>query len=240
MANTPTRCLIIEDELPAAAVLAHHIAKFPSLQLKGKFRSIASAMQMLQSGEIDLIFLDINLPGTSGIEFANTTCPLPAIIFTTAYPNYALEGFDVGAVDYLLKPISFDRFSKGIQKYLKQCQPATESIKTDEDRLFIFVKCDRSLVKLYIDEILYLEAQRNTVLIYTPTAVYKTYLSIAEMEEKLPAGLFLRVHRSFLVAPGKVERFSASAITIQQTTIPIGRLFKSSVLERLKGPETAL
>ncbi|NTS39814.1 response regulator transcription factor [Flavisolibacter sp. BT320] len=237
MADPTTRCVIIEDELPAAAVLEHHIARFPSLQLKGKFRSIHSAMPLIHSGEIDLIFLDINLPGTSGIEFANTANPLPAIIFTTAYPNYALEGFDVGAVDYLLKPISFDRFSKGIQKYLKQNQPATERLKTDEDRLFIFVKCDRLLVKLYLDEILYLEAQRNTVVIFTRTEVYKTYLSIAEMEEKLPSGLFLRVHRSYLVSCDKVERFSASAVTIQQTTIPIGRLFKSSVLERLKGPE---
>jgi DNA-binding LytR/AlgR family response regulator len=235
MPNRTFNCIIIEDERNAAIVLEHHIKQFPSLLLTGKFSSVSLAANILNNKEVDLIFLDINLPGTSGIDFAKTTTVKPAIIFTTAYPNYAIEGFDVDAVDYLLKPISFERFSKAVNKFLWQNQQQVVDVKEKAaERQFVFVKCDRRLIKIFIDEILYLEAQRNALIIFTKDETCKTYHSIAEMEERLPAGLFLRVHRSFIIALDKVESFSASTVVTQQHEVPIGRLYRKAVLEVLQ------
>lgn len=233
---TAINCIIIEDELPASILLELHIAKFDFLNLKGKFTSVSSAQNILKTQKIDLIFLDINLPGKSGIEFARSLFTDTAIIFTTAYAEYAVEGFEIDAVDYILKPISLERFTKAINKYTK-IKESNEIILNSKDQItdeaFIFVKCERKMVKLFLDDINYFESQGNYLLIYTTTDCYKTYQSITEMQDKLPDGLFLRTHRSFLVAVKKINSFNANHINIQNKQLPIGRFYQAAVTHLL-------
>ncbi|MBD0723874.1 hypothetical protein B6A10_01630 [Flavobacterium sp. L1I52] len=235
-------CIIIEDELPASVLLELHIAKFDFLDLKGKFTSVSSAQNILKSHKIDLIFLDINLPGKSGIEFAKSLLAETAVIFTTAYTEYAAEGFEIDAVDYILKPISLERFTKAINKYSKVRElndMILYSKKQEKENPFIFVKCERKMVKLFLEEINYFEAQGNYLLIFTTEECYKTYQSITEMEDKLPEGLFCRIHRSFLVAINKITSYSTGSINIQNKQLPIGRFYHSSVSHILNSMSSA-
>ncbi|WP_026729730.1 LytR/AlgR family response regulator transcription factor [Flavobacterium denitrificans] len=225
-------CIIIEDELPASILLELHIAKFDFLDLKGKFTSVSNAQNILKSHKIDLIFLDINLPGKSGIEFAKSLHAETAVIFTTAYTEYAVQGFEIDALDYILKPISLERFTKAINKYSKAREfneTILHSKKQEKENPFIFVKCERKMVKLFLEEISYFESQGNYLLIFTTTECYKTYQSITEMQEKLPEGLFCRIHRSFLVATNKITGFSTSIVNIQNKQLPIGRFYHAYV-----------
>ena len=236
---TPTRinCIIIEDELPASILLEMHITKFDFLDLKGKFMSTNNALNLLKTQKIDLLFLDINLPGKSGIEFAKSLPKDIAIIFTTANPQHAVEGFELEAIDYLLKPISFDRFSKAIHKYCKiqkTNQEFEQLTLAETERPFIFVKCERKTLKLYLDEIDYFESQGNYLLIHTETDCFKTHQSITEMIEKLPEGLFCRIHRSFLITLKKVSQFNSRSVTIKNKILPIGRLYASKTNELLQ------
>ncbi|WP_242929073.1 LytR/AlgR family response regulator transcription factor [Pontibacter vulgaris] len=231
------KCIIIEDELPAASVLQMHIARFPFLKLKDTFSSCTKALSVLNSEKVDLIFLDINLPGVPGNQFASTIKATTGIIFTTAYSDYAVQGFELNAVDYLLKPISFERFSKAINRYLTLYQhnssvlPAVDKV---DARPFVFIKCDRKMVKIFLDDILYLEAQRNCLLIYTENEVYRSYQAISEMEEKLPDTLFVRMHRSFIIALDKVKAYNNSYVVIQDKQIPIGRMYSDVINSTLK------
>ncbi len=234
-ANMHFNCVIIEDEQPAADLIERYVANIAFLQLKGKFGSGTQALQLLNSEKIDLLFLDINLPGISGINFIKSLNPAPAVIFTTAYPDYAVESFDLEAVDYLLKPISFERFIKAVNRFFKLKNAAAGMLPVapeTKEQPFIFVKCDKRMVKIVLEEIRYIEAQKNYLLIYTDTGEYRTYHSLGEMEEKLPEQHFIRVHRSFIVAVGKITSFSSSNIDIGPHTIPIGRhyLFLTSTL----------
>lgn len=230
-------CIIIEDELPASILLEMHISKFDFLDLKGKFLSVNSALNILKTQKIDLLFLDINLPGKSGIEFAKSLPKDIGIIFATANPEHAIEGFELEAVDYLLKPISLERFSKAINKYCK-IQKTSQEIallgQAETERPFVFVKCERKMLKLYLDEIDYFESQGNYLLIYTETDCYKTHQSITEMEEKLPKGLFCRIHRSFLITIKKVTQFNSRTVSIKNKVLPIGRLYSVSTTNCLQ------
>ncbi len=230
-------CIIIEDELPAATVLQRHIAQFPFLKLLGTFTSSTKALAVLNSQKVDLVFLDINLPGMPGNQFASTIKANTGIIFTTAYTEYAVQGYELNAVDYLLKPISFERFSKAIFRYLTLYQHISPILPTTdhvEARPFIFVKSDRKMVKIFLDDILYLEAQRNCLLIFTEHEVYRSYQAISEMEERLPDTLFVRVHRSFIIALDKVKAFNSSCIVIHEKQIPIGRMYSDVINGALK------
>lgn len=225
-------CIVIEDESPAANVLQMHIARFPFLKLKGTFSSGSKAMAVLNSEKIDLAFLDINLPGVPGNQFASTIKASTSIIFTTAYAEFAVQGFELNAVDYLLKPISFERFSKSINRYLALYQNNSSVLPTVDKidaRPFVFIKCDRKMVKIFLDDILYLEAQRNCLLIYTESEVYRSYQAISEMEEKLPDTFFARVHRSFIIALDKVKAYNNSYVVIQDKQIPIGRMYSDAI-----------
>lgn len=237
MIPTKINCIIIEDELPASILLEMHISKFDFMDLKGKFISTNSALNILNNQRIDLLFLDINLPGKSGIEFARSLPKDIRIIFTTANPQYAVEGFELEALDYLLKPISLERFSKAIQKYCKIQKTNQEIEQLDQieaERHFVFVKCERKMLKLYLDEILYFESQGNYLIIYTETECLKTHQSIIQMIEKLPEGIFCRIHRSFLITIKKVTQFNNSSVTINNKILPIGRLYHTNATTTLQ------
>lgn len=230
-------CIIIEDELPASMVLEMHISKIPFLHLKGKFSSVAKALPIIAEEKINLIFLDINLPGISGTHFARSLHSSTAVIFTTAYAKHAVEGFELDAIDYLLKPISFERFTKAVNRYLKYHQQSVAQIEIADkiiEKPFVFVKSDRRMIKIFLDEILYLEAQRNYLLIHLENEVHRIYQSIPEIEEKLPEDSFVRIHRSFLISLRKVKAYTNSYVIIQKKEIPIGRLYRSAVENILK------
>jgi len=236
---TPTRinCIVIEDELPASILLEMHIGKFDFLELKGKFTSTNNALNLLKTQKIDLLFLDINLPGKSGIEFAKSLPKDIGIIFTTANPQHAVDGFELEAIDYLLKPISFERFSKAIYKYCKiqkTNQQFEQLTQAEAERPFIFVKCERKTLKLYLDEIDYFESQGNYLLIHTESDCFKTHQSITEIIEKLPEGLFHRIHRSFLIPLKKVTQFNSRSVTIKNKVLPIGRLYSTATINTLQ------
>jgi DNA-binding LytR/AlgR family response regulator len=237
MPPTKINCIIIEDELPASILLEMHISKLDFLNLKGKFMSVAGALHTLKTEKIDLVFLDINLPGKSGIDFAKTLTHDIGIIFTTAYAEHAIDGFELEAIDYVLKPVSFERFSKAVNKYCKiqtLNQEVSHSNLPETERPFVFVKCERKMLKLYLDEIDYFESQGNYLLIYTETDCYKTHQSITEMEEKLPEGLFCRIHRSFLITIKKVTQFNSRTVSIKNKVLPIGRLYSVSTTNCLQ------
>lgn len=237
MTLTRISCIIIEDELPASILLEMHIAKFDFLDLKGKFMSTRNALNLLKIQKIDLLFLDINLPGKSGIEFAKSLPKDIGIIFTTANPQHAVEGFELEAIDYLLKPISLERFSKAIYKYCKiqkTNQDFEQLAHTETERPFIFVKCERKTLKLYLHEIEHFESQGNYLLIHTENDCFKTHQSITEMIEKLPEGFFHRIHRSFLIPMQRVTQFNSRSVTIKSKVLPIGRLYASKTNELLQ------
>lgn len=181
--------------------------------------------------------MDINLPGKSGIEFAKSLPKDIGIIFTTANPQHAVEGFELEVIDYLLKPISFERFSKAIHKYCKiqkTNQQFEQLAQAETEQPFIFVKCERKTLKLYLNEIDYFESQGNYLLIYTENHCFKTHQSITEMIDKLPEGMFYRIHRSFLIPLKKVTQFNSRSVTIKNKILPIGRLYSTATINSLQ------
>lgn len=230
-------CIILEDEKPASDILELHISNIEFLHLKGVFAHPMQAMQFLNTQHIDLIFADINLPGVSGINFIKSLNTPTHVIFTTAFSEYAAESFELETVDYLLKPISFERFIKAVNRFLKLKKSENQIIDkapAEADKAFVFIKCEKKMVKIFLDDILYFEAQKNYLLIYTELTTYRTYHSISEMEERVPELMFLRVHRSFLVALNKIESYTPHFVGIKKINIPIGRHYNLFVANAIK------
>ena len=193
MMHKKINCLVVEDEKPAQQIMELHIRRISLLSLGAVVSTAAAALEHLRTGDINLLFADINLQGSSGLELGRSVPSATGIIFTTAYKEYALQGYELNAVDYLVKPIAFDRFERAVNRYLQYFheQPGmAEANSQTTQRAFLFIRCERKMMKLFVDEILYVEAQRNYLLIRTKNELHKTYLSISEVEEKLPAGHF--------------------------------------------------
>jgi len=230
-------CIIVEDEPLAAEVLTDYIHQVPFLELKGVCADAIYAMEMLHGGKIDLIFLDIHLPKVKGLEFLESLKNPPAVIITSAYNEYALQGFDLNVVDYLLKPIRFNRFLKAVNK-LKQQQDGTitasSAANLPGERLYIFFNVGKKRVKIYLDEILYIESLREYVRISTPDKSILTKFQLSEIEGLLAKNNFLRIHRSFIVAKDKIEAFTATDVEISGKQIPIGRSYKELVIAVLE------
>jgi len=230
--------LIVDDEPLAQDVLETHISKLPELNLIQKCSNALEANDALRNHDIDLIFLDIQMPQLTGIEFLRTLSNPPLVIFTTAYPNYAVEGFELNAVDYLLKPISLDRFVKGVNKaaeQLKMKKGNTVSTveSTAEATDYIFVKADKKLIKVNYADIVYIEGLKDYVKIYTTEKMVLTRLNLKGISEKLPKEEFIRVHRSFIVAFSKISSFQKNKVTINQKEIPVGNAYQGELFNRL-------
>ncbi|RFS21048.1 DNA-binding response regulator [Chitinophaga silvatica] len=242
MANS-INCIIIEDEKPASNLLELYISRVELLNLVGTFTSGTQAMRSLTGSRIDLIFTDINLPGINGLDFIRSLTSAPNVIFTTAHAEYAVDGFDLNAVDFLLKPILFERFLKAVNRFIQLDKQLLESedkkTQVEKEPPFIFIRCDKKMVKIYLDDILYFESQKNYLLINTMKGAFKTYCSISEMEEKLPESIFLRIHRSFIVSIPKIEKFNSNTIEINKDMIPIGRHYGPVANQVLKNYQTA-
>jgi DNA-binding LytR/AlgR family response regulator len=216
-------CIIVEDEPLAAEVIKDYIEQVPFLQLKGICTDALYAMDLLQKENIDLVFLDIHLPKLKGLDFIKALKKPPQIIITSAYQEYALQGYELNVVDYLLKPIEFNRFLMAVNK-LKE-----RSIMEPE-RAVLFFNVSKKRVKVYIDEILFIESLKEYIRITTKEKSILTKFQLGQVEEKLAKNGFLRVHRSFLVAKNKIDAFSATDVEVNGEQIPIGRSYKEMVM----------
>lgn len=233
-------CLIIEDEPLAAEVLQDYIRQVPFLELKGVASDAIYAMELMQQQPVDLIFLDIHLPKLKGFDFIRTLQQPPHIIITSAYHEYALQGYEYNVVDYLLKPIEFSRFLMAVNK-LKQSPVPAVSIHTllaPAERAYLFFNVSKKKVKVYLDEILYIESLKEYIRIYTKTKNILTKFQLGQIEELLAKNNFVRIHRSFIVAKDKVDAFTATDVEINGKQIPIGRSYKElvqAILEKSTG-----
>ena len=228
-------CIIIDDEPLARKGLKEYIADVDFLNLAGDFDNPLKATQALSQQRVHLIFLDIHMPKISGIDFLKTLQHPPLVIFTTAYPQYALEGFDLSVLDYLLKPISFDRFFKAVLKakeHYETRQPVVLSTVENKDD-YIFIKSDNKLVKLAYNEIVLVEALQNYVAIHTTSKKYISYLTFKSIEENLPPDQFLKVHKSYIVAVSKISSIEGNEIIAGAHHVPISRNLKDEVMEKL-------
>lgn len=220
-------CLIIDDELASQKVLQHFIAEINTLELKATCNNANDAFKYLQINDtIDLLFLDINMPKLSGLEFYKSLKNPPKVIFTTAYPQFAVEGFEVNAVDYLLKPISFERFLTAINKTISLL-----NIEKDEQD-FIILKENKALHKVFFNDILYLEAFGDYVKVHTASKTIITHSTFSNLIENLPE-FFLRVHKSFSINMNKMDHLSGNQISVENHKIPIGQTYKQTVLNAL-------
>ncbi len=236
MTNTAIKCLIVDDELIAREILENHISKISTFQIVKSCKNAIEAFHVINSQKVDLIFLDINMPDISGLSFAKSINKNIKIIFTTAYREYAVDGFDLQAVDYLLKPISFERFFKAVNKYLDEnIQNTYTQVENDIAELneFIFVRSERKMVKIDFEEIIYIESLSDYIKIHLNGKTIITREAISSIEVKLPQIDFLRVHRSYIISLKKINSFTNEFIEINGHEIPISRSYKDVVLKKL-------
>ncbi len=234
----PIQCMIIDDEPLARKGLGEYIADIDFLQLNSEYDSALRAMDTLNSGVIQLLFLDIQMPKMNGIELLRSLQHPPLVVLTTAYPQYALEGYELDVLDYLVKPISFPRFVKAAMKakeYIGSRKLGIASPATSPDDHF-FIKTDGALVKIFHTDILFAEATQNYVTIHAKDKKYITHLTFKSIEENLPATGFLKVHKSYIVNLARIDGIGSEGIKIGAHTIPISRANKEEIMELiLKG-----
>ena len=233
-------CIIVEDEPLAAEVLTDYIRQTPFLELKGICSDAIYALELLQRQPIDLIFLDIHLPKLRGYDFIRTLKNQPQIIITTAYREYALEGYELNVVDYLLKPISFNRFLAAINKVRKNIDPAQTQLARQPvgelEAPYLLINVNKKRVKIELIEILYIESKKEYISIVTRQHAYLTKYALGDIDQQLDKARFLRIHRSFIVARDKIKAFNATEVEINSIQIPIGRSYKELVLSLLGDP----
>ena len=229
-------CVIVDDEPVARNVLETFVAKIPNLELVKSCKNAMEAFEVANQQKIDIFFLDINMPDISGLSLAKSINQKAKIIFTTAYREYAVDGFNLQAVDYLLKPISFDRFLQSIHKYFEGVSFIDSEIKIEKSVLkndFIFVRSERKMIKINFDEIRYVESLSDYIKIHSVDKTITTRETIGNIETKLPAKNFLRIHRSYIVNLKKINSYTNEFVEIGKNAIPISRTYKENVLKKL-------
>lgn len=229
-------CIAIDDELSALKIIREFCSKIPAVNLVGTFTNPLEAVNTLNNNQVDLIFLDIMMPQISGLEFLKTLYNPPMIIFTTAFKEYASEAFDYDAVDYLVKPIAFDRFSKALNKAFQMLKLKNLGINAGEEFLrfpegFLMVKVEYTTIRVDLNDILYIEGLKDYVKIHTEAKLILTKTTMKNIIEKLPPGSFFRVHKSYIVSVDKIDMIENSRIVIGNQRIPIGESFRSSFFE---------
>ncbi|MCB0522046.1 MAG: response regulator transcription factor [Lewinellaceae bacterium] len=236
------RCLVVDDEELARTLLENYIGRLPHLELVGQCKDPLEAMQVLQTETVDLLFLDIQMPGLTGVEFLRTLKTKPIVIFTTAYPDYAIEGYSLDVTDYLLKPFSFERFVQSVNKATELLRlkngapPATRNTAAPTAQPvkdFILVKSEHKIHRIKYDDILYIESMREYVAYYTPNGRILSLGSLKGLEEELPSDRFLRTHKSYIVALDKIETLEGNLLHIGKQKLPIGASYRDVVLARI-------
>lgn len=221
-------CIIVEDEPLAVKVLSDYITQVPFLDLKSTFKDAILATEYLRDNSVDLIFLDIHLPKLKGMAFLKTLTNPPSIIITTAYHQYAVEGFNLNVTDYLLKPIEFERFLVAVNK-VKTRQVVAEKEETKD---YLFLNVQKKKVKILFSEIVYIESQREYIKIVTTKKEFISKMGTQEIEELLPTSQFRRIHRSFIISVNKIESYTAEMVEVNGVSIPVGRGYRD-VIEKL-------
>jgi len=225
------RCIIIDDEKPARDLIKAYVKKVSHLELLGDFPNPIDAMATINNQQVDLVFLDIQMPGLTGLDYIKTLTVKPAIILTTAYPQYALEGYELDVLDYLMKPIPFERFLKAINKLQPSSQPATTQPANSAPE-YLYFKADGQKHRVEINSILYIEGLKEYVKVVTESGQLITLASLKNLEEEL-SHPFLRVHKSFIINKDKVSSYSNHQIVIKGNTIPIGKMYQEEVLKEM-------
>ena len=247
--NDKFSCIVIDDEYLARKLLADYISKIPQFELVGSFDSAVSAIEVISKGKVDVIFTDIEMPDMSGMDFIKnmqTTSSLPLVVFVTAYPQYAVEGFEVSATEYLLKPVSFPRFIKAVNKIITTLnlhKKATTIQKTEvieikqeiEDNNYIVIKVDGRVVKLLYDDILYIEGALEYVVFHTKDDKYMTLMSLRNLEKELPEENFMRIHKSYIVAVDKVQEIEGNMVYVGKNRITVSKNMRPVLLKRFSG-----
>lgn len=231
----PIACIIVDDESVAREIIETHLSKIPGITLVGSYKNGVEALNCLREHTIDLVFLDINMPDISGISFAKSINKNIKIIFTTAYREYAVEGFELQAVDYLLKPISFERILKAVHIYNEIYSDHHQNeLKTALNLEFMFVRSDRKMIKIDFDAIVFIESYGDYLKIHLAHKTIVTRETISAIEAKLPPKKFLRIHRSFIIALKHISSFTHEEIIIANKALTISRSYKKEVLDILE------
>ncbi len=228
-------CLIVDDEPVARKGIAEYVNEIDYLNLVGQCENSLKAGKYVAQQPVDLIYLDIHMPKLSGIEFLKTLRDPPLVILTTAYSDYALEGYALDIVDYLVKPIAFERFLKASQKALEITRMRKMVSGQAGDLDYFFIKCDNKYEKVFYDEVLFIEALQNYVVIHARDRKMITYMTMTGLEQRLPANRFLKVHKSFIVGLSHVRALDGNDILIGEKRIPISRALKERVVSRIVG-----
>ncbi|RZK40489.1 MAG: response regulator transcription factor [Pedobacter sp.] len=239
------KCIAVDDEPLALDIIEDYISKVPFLELVKRTENAIEALQLVQAGGIDLVFLDIQMPDLTGIQFLKIANGKANYILTTAYSQYALESYDLNVSDYLLKPIAFDRFYKAVEKVRTQMQkeevpvpapePTPAPVAAAPVQDFIFVKTEHKIQKIQLDDILYIEGLKDYISIFTKTERVITLQNMKKMEETLPKGEFIRVHKSYIISIDKIESIERSRIAIAGKVIPIGDTYRDEFFKLIDG-----
>jgi DNA-binding LytR/AlgR family response regulator len=231
----PIRCIIIDDEPLARKGLKEYISDVDFLLLEGEFNEPLKAMKLITEGQVQLIFLDIQMPKISGLDFFRSLKQAPPVIFTTAFPQYALDGFELNALDYLVKPVSFERFLKAALKAKEYYEVRQKNLAEAgaQRNVYFFIKADNKLVKVFFDDILYAEALQNYVAIHTVSKKYITYLTFRSIEDYLPSDRFIKTHKSYIVSASRIDNIEGNDIRIGEHHSPISRSTREEVMEKL-------
>jgi len=229
-------CVVVDDEPVARDVLISYIGKIPNLKLIKSCKNALEAFEVMNTQKVDLFFLDINMPEVTGLSFAKMIGKEVKVIFTTAYREYAVEGFNLKAVDYLLKPIAFERFLEAVNTYFETLKvgEATFTKEKDTESDFFFVRSERKMVKINFDAILYIESLSDYIKIHQENKTIVTRETITNVEAKLPQSKFLRIHRSYIVAIKSIESYTNEFIEIKNKALPISRSYKESILKKME------
>jgi DNA-binding LytR/AlgR family response regulator len=227
------KCIIIDDEPLAREGMQMHVKNMPQLQLMGSFSNPLDAALTLQQGSIDLVFLDINMPEMNGLDFVKTLVHTPMIVFATAYPQYALDSYELDAVDYLLKPIRFERFVKAVNKAqnyldLLQSKDLTTNQIESVSQEFIFIKADRKFFKIYFKDINYIEGLKDYVIIHTAERKVITAMNLKTIFDQLPPTIFARISKSYIVNTAHIVSFDPFSVYLKNAELPIGNTFKDA------------
>lgn len=232
------RCLVVDDEELARALLENFIGRVPGLVLEAQCTNPLEAMAVLRQRPVDLLFLDIQMPELTGIEFLRTLQQKPVVVFTTAYADYALEGYTLDVTDYLLKPFSFERFLQAVNKAIAALQaktaverPAAETPPPDKDH--ILVKADHKVHRLKFDDILYIQSMREYVAFHTPAGRILSLNSLKNLEEELPADRFIRIHKSYIAAIGKIATLEGNTLHVGKEKLPVGASYREGLVGRV-------
>lgn len=226
-------CLIVDDEPVARKIVQEFVEELDWLQLVGQAESPLKAINLLAQSSVDLLFLDIEMPQMSGLELLKNLPNPPVVIVTTAYPQYALEGFELSVLDYLLKPISMERFLKAALKAKAFFEQKIKTTTPNAD--YFFVKCDGNIERIELRELLYVKALENYIIIQTTQRKYITYLTMKGLEEYLPTEAFVKIHKSYLVPIAKIDRIEGNEVHIGNEKLPLSRNLRAEVLERIEG-----